>query len=169
MRLLAAFFRRHPSLFGDTHPAAEPPPVLRSRGVELAASCFPQHRPQLPARISPLGRGLPAAAGGQSPAETRLAEQQGTKEQPAHPRLISCRIYSPQSFLVQALRGGEPVPPTHPIAVRKQKPRGRAEGVPVFDLSICRCYGHGRHFSKPDKGVSVRIWFQQPAASKEES
>lgn len=73
MRLLAAFSYHHPSLFRDSHCSAEIP-VLQSGGVELAASCFPEHRLQLLAGMD-IPRGARAAR--RTPASGRAQLQRG--------------------------------------------------------------------------------------------
>lgn len=170
MRLLAACFLPPSEPFRRLPPRSRNPRAPEQRSGAGSQLLSPEHRPQLLAWPSLLGRGLPAgprpptahSCRGVRAQRTRQSWQQGNKEQPAHHHLISCRKYLTLAFWVRALRdlrGGEPVPHANPNAVPKEKTAGRAERVPVFGLSICRSYGHGRCFYKPDEGISVWIWF----------
>lgn len=85
----------HPSLFRDSHCSAEIH-VLQSGGVELAASCFPEHPLQLPAGMDILDLQLQR---GQSPAGTAVpaAGQPRAASSPSPPFL--------QKYLSPALWG----------------------------------------------------------------
>lgn len=117
----------HPSLSRDSHCSAEIH-VLQSGGVELAASCFPEHRLQLLAGMDiPRGaraarRTPPLAAHSCSGVRTlpaRQSRQQGSQELPAPHPLLFCRNIVPV-FLFRDLWdlwGQLPAPPTNPNGV----------------------------------------------------
>lgn len=157
----------HPSLFRDSHCSAEIR-VLQSGGVELAGSCFPEHRPQLLAGMDLPGgaraapRPRPRSCAGVRALPARHCPQQGSEELPALHLLLSCRNSIPV-FLLRALCdlwGRLPAPPL--IQMVSEKTLGRAERVSVFGLSLCRGYDHGRHFLTLTRKFQYEFGFVSP-------
>lgn len=169
MRLLAAFFRRHPSLFGDTHPGAEPPQCSGAEEWSWQPAASPSIARSCRHGYPLWGEGCPQLQGVRAQPKHGWLSNRAPKSSQLTLASFPAEYTHPSLFWFGLCGEGSLYHPLIQLLSENRSPGGGLRGVPVFDLSICRCYGHGRHFSKPDQGVSVRIWFQQPAASKEES
>lgn len=124
----SSLFLHHPSLFRDSHCSAEIP-VLQSGGVELAASCFPEHRLLLLAGMDiPRGaraaRRTPASGRaqlqrGRSPARTAALAtgQRRAASSPSPPFLQKCLSLSLWLGLSGICENGCLQPPTNPNGV----------------------------------------------------